>query len=194
MSQLSRKHSFHAVFDSQSVFRLTLEAVSNPTRIVSIKPYADKLFGDSTAMLALAMTLLDNETGFNVWGNQTLAQDIVSLTLAKESEIDAADFVFVCDAAALDQVLQCVKCGTLADPHRSATVIVQDDGATDCSLTLYGPGIDGRVSVGASPTVQTALRLRDAQYYEYPQGVDFIFVTVGGALFAIPRQVLWEVQ
>ena len=194
MSQLSRKHSFHEVFDSQSVFRLTLEAVSNPARTVSIKPYADKLFGGSTAMLALAMTLLDNETGFNVWGNPTLAQDIVSLTLAKESPIDAADFVFVCGADALEQIIQSAKCGTLADPHRGATVIVKDDGATDGRLTLYGPGIDGQVSVGVSPTVQTALRLRDAQYYEYPQGIDFIFVTGGGTLFAIPRLVRWEAE
>lgn len=193
MLQLSRKHSFHEIFDSQGVFRLTLEAVSNPARTVSIGPYANKLFGGRPAMLALAMTLLDNETCFNVRGDQALAGDIVSLTLARECAPDTADFVFVCDAGALEQVIQSAKCGTLADPHKSATVIVQNDGEADCRLALYGPGIDGQVSAVVSPTVQAALRLRDAQYYEYPQGIDLIFVT-GGALFAIPRLVRWEVR
>ncbi len=194
MSQLSKKHSFHTVFDSQGVFRSVLEAMSNPTRTVSIQSYADKLFGDSPALLALAMTLLDNETGFTACGNPALVQDIVSLTLAKESLIDAADFVFVNDVDALEQVIRSAKCGTLADPHRSATVIVQDDGAAECRLALYGPGIDGQISVEVSSTVHTALQLREAQYYEYPQGIDFIFVTGGGTLFAIPRLVRWEAK
>lgn len=192
MLQLSKKHSFHTVFDSQSVFRRVLEAMSNPARTVSIQSCADKLFGDSPALLALAMTLLDNETGFNACGDAALAQDIVSLTLARENPIDAADFVFIGDAHALEQVIESAKCGTLADPHRSATIIVQDDGVAECRLTLYGPGIDGEVSAEVSQTVRAALQLRDAQYYEYPQGIDFMFVTGGGALFAIPRLVRWE--
>ena len=43
-STLSKKYSFDSVFDSQKVFRLILEAISNPSRVVNINESADKLF------------------------------------------------------------------------------------------------------------------------------------------------------
>jgi len=59
ISTLSKKHNFDPVFDSQQVFRLLLEAMSNPTKVVNIKEYADKLYGGNPVFLALAMTLLE---------------------------------------------------------------------------------------------------------------------------------------
>lgn len=192
MSQLSKKHSFHEVFDSQGVFRLVLEAMSNPTRKVSIKAYADKLFGDYPAMLALAMTLLDNEILFYS-DNSTLSDDIAMLTLAKKSTMQDADFIFVCNYESLQAVIEGAKCGTLADPHKSATIIIYDERIVDCEALLHGPGIDGEITVSISQLIKTALQLRDNQYYEYPQGIDLLFVTDGGELLALPRLTRWEV-
>ena len=124
ISTLSKKHSFDTVFDSQKVFRLLLEAMSNPTRVVNIKEYADKLFGDHPVFLAAAMTLLDNEVSFNTCGNHSLSDEIASLTLAKREQIENADFVFVCEPNAIKSVIENAKCGTLSDPHKSATVII----------------------------------------------------------------------
>jgi alpha-D-ribose 1-methylphosphonate 5-triphosphate synthase subunit PhnH len=37
--------------------------------------------------------------------------------------------------------------------------------------------------------VKDAIAIRNAQYYEYPQGIDFLFASGAGELFAIPRLV-----
>ena len=87
-STLLKKHNFDIVFDSQKVFRLILEAMSNPARVVNIKIFADKLFGENPEFLVIAMTLLDNEISFNIGENYLLSQEIASLTLAKTAEIE----------------------------------------------------------------------------------------------------------
>jgi len=187
--QLTKKHNFDAVFDSQKVFRLVLEAMSNPGRVFSIQEYADKLFGDYPAFLAVALTLLDNEVNFHVCGNQSFADEIVSLTLAKSVNIEEADFIFTGNPDCIECAIENAKCGTLTDPHKSATVIIQNDGAPDCRLTLSGPGINGQAEIPATQTMKDAIVMRDAQNYEYPEGIDFLFISGAGELFAIPRLV-----
>jgi alpha-D-ribose 1-methylphosphonate 5-triphosphate synthase subunit PhnH len=188
-STLTKKYDFDPVFDSQKVFRLILEAISNPTRVVNIKESADKLFGSCPELLAVAMTLLDNEMDFGVVGNDSLAEDIVSLTRARRAKIESADFLFVCDLGGLKAVIETVKCGTLSDPHKSATVVIRNGGEPTYRLTLSGPGIDGCAEITASQSIYDAIVCRDAQNYEYPQGIDLIFVTGAGELIAIPRLV-----
>jgi len=189
ISTLSKKHNFDLVFDSQKVFRLILEAMSNPTRVVRIREYADALFGDQPTFLAVAITLLDNEVSFNACENQSLTAEIASLTLTKRAGIDSADFVFVSNPNRIKDVIESVKSGTLSDPHKSATVIIRNDEDTNRLLALAGPGIRGNVTVWVSKTVIDAVRLRDEQGYEYPQGIDLIFVSSEGELFAIPRSI-----
>jgi len=193
---LSRKHSFDAVFDSQKVFRLILEAMANPARVVNIKEYADNLYGSHPEFLALAMTLLDNEVGFNTCENHSLSEEIASLTLAKRERVEAADFVFVCDPNPqnIKSVIENVKCGTLSDPHKSATVIIRNDDRSAHRLTLSGPGIAGYATINATQTMKDAILLRDAQSYEYPQGIDLLFISSKGAFLAIPRLTRMEVE
>lgn len=194
ISTLSKKHSFDTVFDSQKVFRLILEAMSNPARVVNIKEYADKLFGENPVFLAVAITLLDNEVRFNTCDDQDLSGEISSLTLAKSGQIESADFIFVCDQDNLKSAIKKAKCGTLSDPHKSAAVIIRNDGVSNCSLTLTGPGIDGKITAHVPQIVKDAMILRDEQNYEYPQGIDLIFVTSTGELFALPRLTRMEAQ
>jgi alpha-D-ribose 1-methylphosphonate 5-triphosphate synthase subunit PhnH len=193
MSTLLRKHKFDFVFDSQRVFRLILEAMSNPARIVDIGKYADKLHGDTPALLAAALTLLDNEVSFNTCGNAGLADEIESLTLAANTPLESADFIFVSEQGALENAIESAKCGTLSDPHKSATVIIQNDENTACRLTLSGPGINGQAEIPAAQTVKDAIDLRDARQDEYPQGIDLIFISKAGRLVAIPRLTRMEV-
>ena len=194
ISTLSRKHSFDAVYDSQKIFRLLLEAMANPTRVVNIKEFSDKLYGNLSEFLALAMTVLDNEVSFNTCENQSLTDEIASLTLAKREKIEAADFVFLCEPYEIGNVIEKAKCGSLSDPHKSATVIILNDGAPASRLTLYGPGINGSVTAQITQTVKDTIFLRDAQNYEYPQGIDLIFVSSSGELFAIPRLTRMELE
>ena len=195
ISTLSRKYDFDTVFDSQRVFRCILEAMSNPMRAVSICEYAKRLYGEHPALLALAMTLLDNEVSFNTCGNDILSYEIASLTMARKTDVEAADFVFCTENAPgvphhdLAAVMYRAKPGTLSDPNKSATVIIHDDGEPAYRLTLSGPGINGSAAVQVSQTMLEAIAMRDAQNYEYPQGIDLLFVSSEGELLAVPRLV-----
>jgi len=192
--QLTKKHDFDMVFDSQKVFRLVLDAISSPGKVVDIKETADKLFGRNRVLLTLAVTLLDNEVSFNACDNDSLTEDITSLTLAGWERVEAADFIFINDPDHMEYVIKNAKYGTLADPHKSATIIVQNDNEPVDRMILSGPGIDGQIEVSVSNTVKNAVLIRDAQNYEYPQGIDFLFISGAGELFAIPRLTRMEVR
>jgi len=192
--QLTRKHSFDLVYDSQKIFRLVLHAISNPASFVSIKEYADKLYGDAPEFMALAMTLLDNEVSFNTCKDHRLSEEITLLTHAGREGAEHADFIFVRNLSDLKNAIVKAKSGTLADPHKSATFIIRNDGEPVYRLTLSGPGIDGRTAISASQTVKDAIELRDAQNYEYPQGIDLLFISHAGEMFAVPRLTRMEVH
>lgn len=192
MTALSKKHRFDEVFDSQRIYRLVLTAMSNPGRTVRIGPYADKLFGTFPCMLALAFTLLDNEVSFAVCGSDVLAGDIACLTGTPQAAPDCADYLFVTDPSLLEAAVHSAKCGTLRDPHRSATLVVNAAGPAVCPLVLSGPGIAGTASLCVPVPVRSALELRDARQFEYPQGIDFLFPAEDGALIAVPRLVRRE--
>jgi len=193
ISTLSKKHSFDTVFDSQKVFRLLLEAMSNPARVVNINEYAGKLYGDYPALLAIAMTILDNEVSFNTCGNHVLSDEIASLTLSRKEYIESADFIFVSDSGDIKTAIESAKCGSLSDPHKGATIIILDDGVPSCRLKLSGPGIDGFAAITATQTAMDAIILRNAQNYEYPQGIDLVVISSSGKLFALPRTTRMEV-
>lgn len=182
-------HQFDEVFDTQRVFRKLLEAMSNPGRTVSVSDEKDRLFGDFPSILAVAVTLLDNEVSFSTCGNTELKNDIMLVTLSPESDTESADYIFVTDTDMLAEVFEKAKCGTLSGPHCSATIIIRDNGKKCGKVRLYGPGINGETEISCPETFCLALELRDAQNYEYPQGVDMIFVSDSGDITAVPRLV-----
>jgi len=191
--QLTRKHNFDLIFDSQKVYRLILEAMSSPGGIVNIQDYADKLYGDYPVLLAVAMTLLDNEVSFCTCDNNSLTDEIASLTLAGRESVEAADFIFVSDLGYMEYAIENAKCGTLSDPHKSATIIILNEIEPTHRLKLHGPGIVGQAEVMLTQAAKDAVTIRDAQNYEYPQGIDLLFVSGAGELSAIPRLTRIEV-
>jgi alpha-D-ribose 1-methylphosphonate 5-triphosphate synthase subunit PhnH len=193
MSDPTKKYSFNEVFDSQRVYRLILTAMSNPTRTVNIKEFADKLYGDYPDMLAIAMSLLDNEVSFFAYGIDGLSEEILSLTLSRRESAENADYIFVAERNELVPAIESAKCGTLRDPHKSATLIVRNVDTEKCRLRLRGAGIREEAEFETTELVKIALETRDRQFYEYPQGIDFIFVSENGELLSIPRLTLWEV-
>lgn len=187
MNAIQKAHGFHPVFDAQAMFRLLLKAMANPASPVEIRPFAAKFSGEYPEMLAIAMTLLDNEVGFSTCENQTLSDDIASLTLSRREALEAADYLFITDPSLLGRAMVQAKCGALANPHRSATIVVRNQGAALHPVRLAGPGIRGAAPWLVTDIVWQALEFRDGLFYEYPQGVDLLFVTEGGELVAIPR-------
>ena len=191
---MKKLHNFNEVFDGQAVFRKVLEAMSNPGRVVSIEEQAGKMHGNQQAFLALAMTLLDNEVSFDTCGDRELANDISLITLSKEVSLEEADFIFLNRKEDLEQVFRHAKCGTLADPQKSATIIMKAEESCSKEWMIYGAGVDGTQKIWVPEIAELAMKLRDDQAYEYPQGVDMIFVNDCGELFCIPRLVMKEKQ
>lgn len=184
---MKKIHSFDEVHDTQQMFRLLLKAMSNPLQQVDIRPYADRLYSSEKAFLAIAFALLDNEVTFCSFENDILDDSIQSLTLSEKVDCAAADFIFVSNRAALYDAIHHAKTGTPADPHKSATIIARIDGDEDATLTMSGPGINKTISLVVDPLVIDAVIKRDEMGFEYPQGIDLIFVDGQNRLFAIPR-------
>ena len=191
---MKRLHDFDAVLDTQRVFRLILDAMANPARTVDIAPYAARFHEGCGALLAIGLTLLDNETTFCAVGDEALENSLLSLTMARRAPLAQADYVFLPHAGDAQAAIPQVKYGTAVSPHLSATVVVLDGGAGAHAMRLQGPGIDGVAAFMATDAAREALDARDAQHYPYPQGIDLLLVTESGALTALPRLTVREVR
>lgn len=187
---MKKLHNFDEVFDGQKVFRKLLEAMSNPGRWVSIAAQSEKMYGENKDFLAIAMTLIDNEMSFNTCDNTKLEKDISLLTLSGKEELAEADFIFVESEEMLKAVFSKAKCGTLEDPQKSATILIKINTDKKEKISLYGAGIDEIIDIEAPNVVNRALELRKEQGYEYPQGIDMIFINENSELLAIPRLVM----
>ena len=93
------------------------------------------------------------------------------------------------DLKMLPDIFEKAKCGTLTDPHKSAVLIIKNNKNHDNIMELYGPGIDGTLKFSCSDIIYNSISLRDKCEYEYPTGIDMIFVTESGEVACIPRLV-----
>lgn len=137
-------HQFDEVLDTQAVFRKLLDAMSNPARTVSVAAQMEKLFGEYRAFLALGMTLLDNEVTFSPCGNEALRKDLQLVSLSPEAAVSDADYLFVTDVRQLPKIFAQAKCGTLIDPHKSATLLIRDSGEKTETLPLSGRALPAK--------------------------------------------------
>lgn len=190
---MKKAHDFDFVFDCQEIFRKLLEAFSNPGRPVDIFANALKLNSTFSAYIAVAATLIDNETSFCVVGDAVLSELVQQFTYGRPESLGSSDFVFVladCDADQIDSILSAVPLGTMAEPHRSATVFVRVEslgGRPGCAVK--GPGVDGERSAPLPCYAERWLGLRRAASHEYPCGIDIAFITDAGQIVAAPRLV-----
>jgi alpha-D-ribose 1-methylphosphonate 5-triphosphate synthase subunit PhnH len=188
------KHDFDMVDGTQEVFRLLLEALSNPGRPVDLSAQT-RLFAANGQWLAPALTLLNNECGFYWDGPPEAGEEIRFLSGAAPVPPENADFVFLPNfdtvtAPETEKVLSLVKDGTHRDPHDSALVFIAVKGKTDRTVLLKGPGIppEGR-SVPVSAAEAAWIKARDVQGFEYPRGVEIIFMREDNTFFALTRKV-----
>lgn len=187
-------HTFDEVFDSQKMFRIILEAMANPGRVLCVEEFQNKLFGEQPGLLAVAMTLLDASVSFHAFENSQLSEQILLLTHARPQSAAQGDFLFAASEKEMEAAILQAKCGTLEDPHKSATLVVLLEEEQPCrALQLRGPGVDGTIEIQVPETVVRAIRLREDQRYEYPTGIDFIFLNHRGELWCLPRLVKGEV-
>ena len=133
---MKQLHTFDDIFDTQKTFRLLLDAMANPSRVVSIQEGAEKLYGSKREMLTLAMTLLDKNTGFYTFGHTELDEQILLLTHAEKKTLEEADYVFVTEEEHLPEAFAKAKRGTLENPHTSATLIIGCSGKRNVSCSI----------------------------------------------------------
>ncbi|MDR3161886.1 MAG: phosphonate C-P lyase system protein PhnH [Spirochaetaceae bacterium] len=201
METLKRKHDFDMAHGAQEVFRILLEALANPGRVLSLRRHAGQFAGQGR-WLAPAVTLLDAETGFFWDGDRQTGEEIRFLTGAPQVALEEADFVFLSGGtAARDEALRIlsrVKGGTHIDPHLSALLFIapgKNGKETGEILALKGPGIppEGR-AIRLSAGEAAWCRAREDQGFEYPCGVELIFMREDDFILALTRKTefLWS--
>jgi alpha-D-ribose 1-methylphosphonate 5-triphosphate synthase subunit PhnH len=215
---VEHKHSFDMVHGAQEVFRILLEALANPGRILKLRPLEEQFVAQGR-WLAPALTLLDTETGFFWDGDRQTGEEMRFLTGAPQVPLEEADFVFLpsldggpLESAAVEaaRILSTVKQGTYMDPHDSALLFIAagerytdnaagpaegpQNGPVSGQAALRGPGIPpaGR-RIDLLPAEAAWCRARDGRGFEYPRGVELIFLRQDGSLLALTRktEILW---
>ena len=177
------------VMGAQAVFRLLLDALSNPGRPANAARYSAQ-FARRGQWLAPAVTLLDDEVGFYWNGEPETADEIRFLTGSSTTSIERADFVFLPEPADPDEILAGVKPGTHIDPHDSAMIIVSAGGQSETNAVLRGPGVPpGGRSVSFSVAERAWLEARERRAHEYPCGVELVFLRDDGEFLSITRKV-----
>mgnify|MGYP006275086217 CR=1 FL=1 len=196
------------VHDVQQAYRRLVTATSFPGRIVDIGAEAAKVDLDSDLprpFLLLAIMLLDAEVGFFIASERadTHARLLSQLTYSRTSPAEGAAFLFLAqDAwAAAPAAIDRAPVGTLVDPHRGATIVLEvadlrsppvASGDTH-SLVLTGPGIETDTTIlvdGPDGWVEARAR----KNAEFPLGIDFILVTAEGRMASLPRTTQLEVS
>ncbi len=188
---MDKVFDFDFTFDTQKVFRNLMEAMARPLTQYSISESANRFQDKNKAILALGCTLLDNEVSFYVEMDSVLQSTLSDYTMAKTSGIEEADYIITSshlNYATINILLENAKQGTLADPQTSATFIIFCDTLNgDVTFTLEGPGVNGIEKVKTTEYIAEILKLHSGQDYEYPCGIDLIFVSNDADIMAFPR-------
>ncbi len=188
--------AFDQVFMSQQIFRLLLEAMARPGRIVALpKLEIDPPEGLSRPIAGLAFTLLDQETTFTVLPDRQSWSHYLCLNTGSCSvELSRAEFIIMDGSVDQPSLLE-VSRGNLLFPDRGATLMImvsavgEDDGEDDgeIRLTLRGPGVPGKKGISLSGLCPGTLAYVKALNREFPLGVDLMICDNRGALVCIPR-------
>ncbi len=181
-----------AVRESQSVFRVAMDAMSSPGKIHALASPLAPPAPLSMPAAALLLTLCDFETP--VWLDPPLADGagvpgfLRFHTGAKlvTSPADAA-FAVVADATRMPRLATLAQ-GTADYPDRSATLIVQVETLAAGGWKLEGPGICKAARLSAAPLPADFASQLAANRDAFPCGVD-IFLATRNALAALPRSV-----
>ncbi len=199
-------------FELQATFRTLLDCMAHPGEVARLCPSAAcaedaERAGLFPATLMLADMLLDSGTTFALAtaGADAPARAIAVRTHAARASLGEAAYVVLPAAVQSEAAARAVAVltpGTLEEPHRGATAIVECSvllGADAAGVRvgsasnareksfwrLAGPGIDG-ASVFSCDRADV-LRARAERMDEFPCGIDLIFVDGFGHVVAVPR-------
>lgn len=178
------------VFESQSVFRSVLTALSRPGRVVecvaSVTPPSPLV----TAAAAVVLTLADDTSP--VWLDGGLSSGVAPAWIGFHtgapivSAPEKAVFAVIGDPLAMPDFSVFAR-GTAEYPDRSATLIVQVGSLEGGpGLVLTGPGIKDLAHIAPYPLPADFVERLGANRALFPCGVDLILVA-GASILGIPR-------
>lgn len=196
-----RETAFDEVFDSQKTFRLLLEAMSRPGRIVQLpeRAYERVPPGLNPFVLTVLKTLCDHEVALGLGGGALPEWGLYlrTNTGAADRPPQEADYVLL-EGSAYDEVFPRLRRGSLEFPEQGALALlavqILAEGGLDHLLTVSGPGVETehRLAVwGLDRRYPEAL----AGINElFPVGLDCCLVDLCGHLACLPRSSRVEVR
>lgn len=183
---------FHRVFDTQQLFRQLLDSMSYAASVKNVHSicngcdYAMDLYKSTQA---IAISLLDTDTSYCVYGDKNIDEKMAMITYCQRKNVDEADYIFIAydNQFELAHVLEQAKVGTMIDPHKSATIIVECNSCTaGKTYRCKGPGIKDTKDIKININCDW-LEARNETNIEFPMGVDIIFLDKNYNLLALPR-------
>lgn len=193
------------VHDLQKAYRAVLASAAEPGSIADLKPLLEKLDLDCPAnkvFLLLSLILLDADASFSVRPDPKgdVAGFIAGLTYARIAEPGSASFVFIPlgggdGVESVAETILGADRGTLVDPHRGATVVIETKSLLGAGPTtswlLSGPGIEAtaelRLPSDDGGRLHAAMEARAEACGEFPMGIDMALVDGEGRLAFLPR-------
>jgi alpha-D-ribose 1-methylphosphonate 5-triphosphate synthase subunit PhnH len=179
------------VLDSQSVFRVVLDAVARPGMVQSVGEFISEVpLGLQPATAACLLSLADYETPIFLprWLRDGAVPRFLAFHTGATVTDNPADAIFaVMDGDSQECTLGSFSTGDDRYPDRSTTVLVQcallDDGEV---VNLEGPGIKTRSQIAPSELHAEFWNEVITNHGLFPRGVDLIFCA-GEKLIAVPR-------
>jgi len=180
------------VHHAQQVFRLVLDAMSRPGRVVAIDPaVVSPPAGLGAAAAAVLLTVADADV--RVWLHPTYDPGTLAAWLRFHTgarvvgSASEADWLVLPAAEADATAWQRAHAGTDEAPHTAATVLVDAPAFGDGPrLTLRGPGIEHTHTLQVEGLGTAFWHHRIAREPDFPRGADLV-VTAGHRLAALPR-------
>lgn len=184
--------TFDTVMDSQRIFRVLLEALSRPGKVLDLPVEGDPVE-------ALARTLLDGEVSFLVSGEgvEAVEGDFVRATGSRPARVGEADFAFFFGGGSGGALME-MKPGTLEAPEDGATAVYLvhrlSPGSGELTIELAGPGVPDTRRLGIDGlTAEEAEQIR-ASRASYPLGVDVYLLDRDGRVAGLPRSARVKVE
>lgn len=183
------------VHDIQNSYRKVLNCMARPGKIENISIESEKAdieisFYKQT--LVLMLMLLDAQVSFKIVSEKEheITEFVKQLTYTKEQKPEEADYIFIfqdADEKIAAAAINKAKSGTLIDPHKSATIIIEAEQLTnDKGYVLKGPGIEAEAYLSIN-TKCSWYKERKNKISEYPLGIDFVFVDKASNIACLPR-------
>lgn len=176
-----------AVFDSQRVFRLVLDAMARPGRSVALDLDLDPPAPLDPMTAAVCLALVDFET--SLWLDVPgAAADYLHFHCGcpMAAHPGEAAFAVITDAAAMPE-LHAFSQGSDEAPETSATLLIQAQGLAEGEgLRLTGPGIENEVRIRIDGLPSGFWDRWADNHALFPRGVDALIVA-DGRVVGLPR-------